>query len=234
VPSSYGPRQTVHAGNGREVHLAGVPNVKVDEYCKDTKSEHLGRFWQRCFCLPSRHKLTGKTQDTLHSRYEETMVRLKRVEDAGYKVVSTWGCEFQALLQDNPGLEKELKSYPLIRNSTLNIRDAFYGGRTDATNMWYKVTAGEQVHYVDVISLYPYTCKYGKFPIAHPKCTQVMSVHLTLAREEVIKCKDLPVGRCSIPSCHTRPTPNSCFHCVPLVLTRCTRATVHILMRNGV
>ena len=25
-----------HAGNGSEVHLAGVPNVKVDGYCKDT------------------------------------------------------------------------------------------------------------------------------------------------------------------------------------------------------
>jgi hypothetical protein len=26
----------IHAGNGREVHLAGVPNVKVDGYCRET------------------------------------------------------------------------------------------------------------------------------------------------------------------------------------------------------
>jgi hypothetical protein len=26
---------SIHVGNGREVHLAGVPNVKVDGYCKD-------------------------------------------------------------------------------------------------------------------------------------------------------------------------------------------------------
>jgi hypothetical protein len=29
-------KNIIHAGNGREVYLAGVPNVKVDGYCKDT------------------------------------------------------------------------------------------------------------------------------------------------------------------------------------------------------
>ena len=28
-------RKIIHAGNGREVHLARVPNVKVDGYCKE-------------------------------------------------------------------------------------------------------------------------------------------------------------------------------------------------------
>jgi predicted membrane GTPase involved in stress response len=25
-----------HAGNGREVHLAGLPNLKINEYCAET------------------------------------------------------------------------------------------------------------------------------------------------------------------------------------------------------
>jgi hypothetical protein len=29
-------RKIIHAGNGREVPLAGVPNVKVDGYCRKT------------------------------------------------------------------------------------------------------------------------------------------------------------------------------------------------------
>ena len=29
-------RNIIHAGNGREVHLTGVPNAKVDVYCQDT------------------------------------------------------------------------------------------------------------------------------------------------------------------------------------------------------
>jgi hypothetical protein len=41
------------------------------------------------------------------------MARLKRI--AGYnKVVSTWGCEFRKMLQDNFELEKELNSHPQV------------------------------------------------------------------------------------------------------------------------
>ena len=39
-----------HAGNGRDVHLAGVPNVKVDGYCQETNEvfEYLRCFWHGC------------------------------------------------------------------------------------------------------------------------------------------------------------------------------------------
>ena len=33
----------------------------------------------------------------------------------------------------------------------------------------YGVEEGEKFHYVHVISLYPYICKYGKFPVGNPK-----------------------------------------------------------------
>ena len=51
---------------------------------------------------------------------------------------------------------------------------------------------GEEIHYVDVISSYPFVCKYGKFPVGHsnvyvckdcpPDC---------LDREGIIKCNVL-------------------------------------------
>jgi hypothetical protein len=86
-----------HAGNGREVHLHGVPNVKGDGYCEETNEvfEYLGCFWHGCPCMPNRHKPIGKNEETLLSRYEETEARLKKIEYAGYKVVM------------NPNFEKE-------------------------------------------------------------------------------------------------------------------------------
>ena len=44
-----------HAGNGREVHLAGVPNVKFDGYCQERYEvfEYLRSFWNRCLCMPN-------------------------------------------------------------------------------------------------------------------------------------------------------------------------------------
>ena len=39
-----------HDGNGREVHLPVVPNLKVDGYCAETMEvfEYLGCFWHGC------------------------------------------------------------------------------------------------------------------------------------------------------------------------------------------
>ena len=34
--------------------------------------------------------------------------------------------------------------------------------------MWYKTRQGVEIHHVDVLSLYLYTCKYGEFPMGHP------------------------------------------------------------------
>jgi hypothetical protein len=94
-------KNIIHAANGREVHLDGVPNVKVDGYCKDTNEvfEYLGYFWHGCLCMPNRHTPVGSTNETLQNRYEETMARLQIIKDAVYNVVSNWGCEFGKLLR---------------------------------------------------------------------------------------------------------------------------------------
>jgi len=82
-----------HAGNGRDVRWAGVPNVKVDWYCKETNEvfEYLGCFWHGCLCMPNRHTPIAKTEETLEYMYEETKARLQKIENAGYKLVSIWG-----------------------------------------------------------------------------------------------------------------------------------------------
>lgn len=35
--------------------------------------------------------------------------------------------------------------------------------------MYHKVKDGEKIRYIDVLSLYPYICKYGRFPVGHPE-----------------------------------------------------------------
>jgi hypothetical protein len=67
-----------HAGNGREVCLDRVPNLKVDGYCAETGEvfEYLGCFWHWCSCMPNRHESIGNTDDTLLSRHEVTIARV--------------------------------------------------------------------------------------------------------------------------------------------------------------
>ena len=92
-----------------------------------------------------------------------------------------WGCEFINLISENTGIEKELSSHPNIKKSLLNIRDALYGGRTEATKTYCRAKQGEQINYVDVISLYPYICKYGNFPVGHPNVYVGASCPLTVS-----------------------------------------------------
>ena len=64
--------------------------------------------------------------------------------------------------------QPELKTHPLVQHSPLNTRDSLYGGRTEDTMLHYKIREGEEtIQYVDVMSLYPYICKYFKFPVGH-------------------------------------------------------------------
>jgi len=86
--------------------------------------------------MANRHKPIGNTEETLDNRYEETMARLQKIKDAGYTVVSIWGFEFRKLLRNTPGLEDELCSHPYVKNAPINIRDALYGGRTEASKTY--------------------------------------------------------------------------------------------------
>ena len=72
----------IDAGNGREVHLPRVPNVKfVGHYPKTQEVfEYLGCYWHGCSCTPNRHKPIGSTKQTLLSKYEETTARLNKIE----------------------------------------------------------------------------------------------------------------------------------------------------------
>jgi hypothetical protein len=57
-------------------------------------------------------------------------------------------------------------------------------------------------------SVYPYICKYGKFPVGHPKVYVGADCPLDcLDREGVVKCKVLP-SRGLIQFFHTKATPN--------------------------
>jgi hypothetical protein len=98
--------------------------------------------------------------DTLAERYEQTMARIEQIKQAGYRVITQWECEFDE--------KPEMLVHPIIKDVPLITRDALYGGRTEAMRLHYKIREGkESVQYCDVMSLYPYICKYFKFPIEH-------------------------------------------------------------------
>lgn len=79
--------------------------------------------------------------------------------------------------------------------SPLNPRDSFYGGQTNCVKLYYEAdeTRVEKLRYFDVCSLYPWACKYGKFPVGHPKVLVDDRCHQSLdGIEGIIKATVLP------------------------------------------
>jgi len=157
----------MHTRNGREYRLPQLPHLSVDCYCPETNTvyEFFGCFFHGHTCQKFRDVRT-MSGDTLAERYERTMYRLKQITRAEYQVEFLWECEFNesGLVKQKP----ELVIHPIVQQSQLYTHHALYGGRTEATRLHYKARENETIQYVDVISLYPYICKYFNFPVGHP------------------------------------------------------------------
>jgi hypothetical protein len=97
------------------------------------------------------------------------MLRLERITRAGYTVKVMLECEFEETLC----LRHELQTYLLVEIGPLRTRDALYDGRTEVMRLHYRVKEGgeETIQYIDIMSLYPWVCKYFKFPWDIPRFT---------------------------------------------------------------
>ena len=129
-----------------------------------------------------------------------------------------WECEFDAskIIEQKP----ELLTHPIVMHSPLNTRDALYGGRTEALCLYHKIDENEMIQYCDVMSLYPYICKYYKFPIGHPV------IHVG----DTFKDRSLPSNGGS--DVLHNPSSKEIFH--PVLPLRCNKKLLFCLCRTCV
>ncbi|KAJ8914412.1 hypothetical protein NQ315_017506 [Exocentrus adspersus] len=185
----------VCAAKQQEARVAGV---KVDGYCAETNQvfEFHGCYYHgcpACFKNGRDEPLRDDPTQTLNTRYEATVAKTERLRDLGHHLIQIWECEFRRQLQQNAEICSYVENHPLLVNTPLNPRDAFFGGRTGNTYEYYKCKDGEKIKYVDVCSLYPWVCKYGKFPTGHPKVYVGEECPPAINNVEgLIKCKILP------------------------------------------
>jgi len=121
------------------------------------------------------------------------MSRLEQITRSGYLVKVRWECEIDEsrTVKQKP----ELLTHPTVQHSPLRTRDALYGGRTEAMCLYRKAGKNETIQYVDVMSLYPYICKYFKFPIGHPVIhvgVACRDIEACLCMEGLIRCSIVP------------------------------------------
>ena len=103
---------------------------------------------------------------SMEQRWKNTKLKEKRLTEKGYIVLSKWSCEF-AQDKKNEGIREFVNSLNI--QEPINLRDCYFGGRTNGIVLYKKFYDGEKGKYVDFTSLYPDILKYERFPVGHPE-----------------------------------------------------------------
>lgn len=192
-------QRNINIMHAAKQHEAVVKGVKVDGFCPESGQifEFHGCYYHGCTSCFKHNRdkpLHDDPSATLNIRYESTIAKTERLKNLGFEIIEVWECAFRKMLKENDEIVTYTNAHPLVISAPLNPRDAFYGGRTGNTRSYYKCQPGEKIKYVDVCSLYPWVCKYGKFPIGHPRVyVGEECAEITLEKTDgTIKCKVLP------------------------------------------
>ena len=158
-----------HALEGGEKVIKCINNkLKVDGFCESTNTvyEFHGCFWHGCPDCYKPDVINNKNQSDMGTLYNKTQDKNNKITAVGYNLIEMWECK----LKKDKSFQKYYKNdWNREGVGPLNPRDAFYGGRTNATKLLYKFKEGECGKYVDFCSLYPTVQFYKKYPIGHPK-----------------------------------------------------------------
>ena len=205
-----GGEQAVRTSKGREfvdgLNAASAPA---------TVYEFLGCLWHGCNgCFPhQRQRNYGARADrSLEELYDATLAKLKRLQEAGFRVKSVWEHEWQQRVKNN--LDLQSKMAQMTSTPPLQPRDPFFGGRTGAVALYHLAGPGEKIFYIDVTSLYPWVNKTQKYPLGHPEIfyepeDQVLSHYFGVALVTILPPRGLfhpvlPVregGKLTFPLC---------------------------------
>ena len=151
------PEHTVYIIDGETTKV-----YTVDALDKKNKiiKEFNGCYWHGCPKCHPENKL----------KYDETARRKELLEKQGYRVDDMWECEWNELKKTIPNrLEIEQKA----RDQSINVRDALFGGRTEAFKSYYKCNENEKIYHFDVVSLYPTVNALDDYAIGFKKYVDI-------------------------------------------------------------
>ena len=168
----------------------------VDGY--DSKSKTIYEFNG---CLWHGHNCSKNLFDP--DKYNRTIERKKFLLSKGYKVIEIWECEYEILKQNveyRKFLKRKEKFYDKMNKiGWLDIRESFFGGRTDNQRYYYETKPDEKIRIVDFCSEYPYVLKNCEFPTGVPQSIKENFDYSLENYFGFIKCKILPPSSLRIP-----------------------------------
>ena len=212
--------QIKHARNGGEKKVRTSKGQEfVDGWNRSEKIafEFLGCLWHGCpRCYPKKRNaphavMPDRTVNEVHRATTEKLKRLREASEVK-KVKFIWECEWKSMVEDKEEVRKIVSGLEMVE--PLVPREAFFGGRTGAVVLYHHAGPGEQIHYMDVTSLYPWVNKTQEYPLGHPDIYTRVPVedferYFGLAKVDILPPADLfhPVlpfrcgGKLTFPLC---------------------------------
>ena len=93
-----------------------------------------------CYDKETVNPVNGKTMWEL---YEDTMEKVRYLKDQGLQVVEMWECKLLKEMEHDEEMKRYFDEYELV--DSLQPRDGFYGGRTNATTLFYECQDDEEI-----------------------------------------------------------------------------------------
>ena len=84
------------------------------------------------------------SQKTMEQLYKDTVRKVNYLKKKhGFEVEQKWECELAKELEEDEELKQFFEQYEII--DPLQPRDAFYGGRTNATKLFHECQGNEKI-----------------------------------------------------------------------------------------
>ena len=87
--------------------------------------------------------MNRKSQTTMEQLYKDTLKKVNYLESHGFVVVQKWQCELEKELKEDEEMKQFFDEYEIV--DPLQPREAFYGGRTNATKLFHECQGDEKI-----------------------------------------------------------------------------------------
>ena len=83
------------------------------------------------------------SQKTMEQLYKDTVRKVNYLKKRGFEVEQKWECELEKELEEDEEMKQFFEQYEII--DPLQPRDAFYGGRTNATKLFHECQGNQKI-----------------------------------------------------------------------------------------
>ena len=165
VQSDNGENKVLYRDKKNRQYHYHLDGYFVDQCSREHAYEFNGCWYHGCSCCFSRNRKALHVQGkSIQQHYIETIKKQEQLQDLGFEVHLIWSCDYlreRRMLGDDVPL-------PMEKCDPINIRDSYFGSRTNAIVLHSEFPQNSKGAYLDFCSLYPYVLKYERYPIGHP------------------------------------------------------------------